>query len=763
MLNFLNVNPPYSGPPPPPANQTMPFQWMLVTVGFLRRRAWTAVGCGALGLGLGVLYLGTATTQYTAVATMTIDARRAHPTGDAQASGDWQSESAYIESQVELMRSPATLRGVVQALNLDRNPTFAPTEVGAIGQIMDAIRQHLPEGYVTLELNPAAKAHALAGASLGRVIEVWRIGATSVVEVRARTPDRALSAQIANAVTEAYMAQQLVAISETTRRAGEWLKERIGDLRGQAVNADRSVQEYKARNSIVDVGTGAGAGQMDEQQLGELNVQVANARSRLAETQARLQRASANTINGITQGVITDTAPNSVMTRLRQQYVDAVRRNAELTARQGPNHAAVILQRAEVAELQRGIQTELARMTETYRGDFEVAQANLNEIQARLNEQVKATAQTNIERSELRSLQSSAQAYRNIYETFLQRFTQAMQNQSYPISDARVAAVAMAPLERSQPRAAIVLSVALALGVAFGILIAVIRDALDGTVRTVAQFRIASGMDCLGLIPHTKTLMFALTRRWRSKSRETALRGGMLVPAPFRQAMLHPAAQITEAVHAIRVVATRHAARGRDIRVIGFVSATGDEGSSSLAANYAFAMAAEGLRTVLLDWNTANPWLTEILAPVAQVGVQELANRTSVLFDAALTDEETGLRFIGQSPTTSLGAPSHSNTSSLLSDLRARYDVVVVNLPPLEAGNMALRMSDIVDGYVLVTRWGKTTRLLLSEALSRTSAMDTFFLGAVLNHCDVASMRLYPADPAQAPLPRQIAVPTAAV
>ena len=46
------------------------------------------------------------------------------------------------------------------------------------------------------------------------------------------------------------MAQQLVAISETTRRAGGWLETRIVELRGQAVAADRAVQEYKARNNI---------------------------------------------------------------------------------------------------------------------------------------------------------------------------------------------------------------------------------------------------------------------------------------------------------------------------------------------------------------------------------------------------------------------------------------------------------------------------------------------------------------------------------
>ncbi len=746
MLNFLNATPARPSPQPAPGGSALPFQWLPVSAAFLRRRLWPILGCATLGITLGAAYIATATPQYTAVATLSIDARRAHPAGGGPASTDWQSESAYVESQVELIRSPATLRGVVDALHLDADPLFVPSEITPVARFIQMVRQSLPNAAADTGLDAQARARAMAGAALARMVEIWRVGATSVVEVRVHSPDRTLSAQLANAVTEAYMAQQLVAISDTTRRAGGWLEGRIGDLRGQAVGADRAVQQYKARNNIVDVNTGAGIGQMNEQQLGELNVRVAAARARLAETQARLERARASTVNGITNGVISDTGPNSVMTRLRQQYVDASRREVELTARQGPNHGAVVLQRAEVAELQRGIQAELARLTETYRGDFEVAQANLAAIEARLAEQVKAAALTNIERSELRSLQSSADAYRQIYETFLQRFTQAMQDQSYPISDARVAAPALAPMDRSAPRTSLVLAVAAALGLALGLLLAVLADAMDGTVRTVGQLRQASGLDCLGVIPETAALACGPTRRWLRSSRESTRQGVMLVPTAFRQAARNPDQQIAEAVHAVRVAATRLSARGREVRVIGCVSALAGEGSSTFAANLAFALAADGQRTVLLDWPRRSPTLTGMLAPDARSGLLELAKHGATLAEAAMVDSPTGLRFIGQSADSGSTAPTTFEAQAMLADLRARYDVVVLNLPPLEDGSIALRLSGAVDGFVLVTRWGRTPRIVLSEALGRAAGLDALFLGAVLSHCDSARMRLYPAD-----------------
>lgn len=748
MLNSLNTGRPMQDPPQFPGLTGAPFQWLPSGVAFARRQLRPIIGCTALGLVLGVAYLATATPQYTAIATLSIDPSRAHPVGGQQGPSDWQSESAYVESQVVLIQSPATLRGVVKQLHLDHNPMFAPTGTTAMGQAIASVKQFLPGlGENVGGLDPDARAQAMAGATLGKMLEVWRTGTTSVVEVRVRSPDRALSAQLANAVTEAYMAQQLVAISETTHRAGGWLESRIGELRGQAVSADRAVQEYKAKNNIVDVATGAGTGLMNEQQLGELNVQVAAARSRLAARQARFEQARASTVDGITQGMVTDTQPNPVMAALQQQYLDATRREADFSARMGPTHGAVILQHKVVVELQHSIQTELTRQTETYRADLAVAQADLKAIDARLTEQVAASAQTNIERSELRSLQSSADTYRKIYENFLQRFTQAMQDQSYPISDARVAAAALPPMDRSSPRAWITLAATLTLGLALGVMIAVVREALDVTVRTVAQLRQATGLAHLGTVPRLASLAHRINARWRRANRISASRGQIQVPAAFRQAAIDPNSGVAGAVHGVRVAAARQSARGREVRVIGCVSMLQGEGTSTFAANLAFGLAADGQRTALVDWNTNEPWLTSVLAPGPRVGIQHLATREATLTEIAMEDPETGLRFIGQS----IGGSPHmrpglAQVRSMLTELRDRCDVVVLDLPPLRAGGAAVLLSEVVDGFVLVAKWGSTPQPLLAEALSRTADVDALFLGVVLTQCDTPRMQLYLGD-----------------
>ena len=741
--------PPFQPQPPAHGADAAPFQWMPAGAAFFRRQAAPVIGCAILGLVLAVVYLANATPKYTAVATVVIDTRNAHPVGSQQAAPDWQTESAYVDSQVELIRSPGTLRLVVDRLHLDQNPLFVPPHPGPIGRLIGAVKRAIPGLGPSGTLPDAeAQAKAKATAALWRMIHVSRVGATSVVEVGAVTPDRALSAQLANAVTDAYMREQLAAIADITKRAGVWLQSRVGELRTQAVDADRAVQEYKAKHNIVDVGTASGVGLMNEQQLGELNQQVTDAETHLADTQTRYERAKASTVDGVASGMLPDALHDQVMVTLLQQYGDAVRRESDLRARMGPTHGAVILQHNQVLEIARNIQSELDRLVETYRGDYEVAQANLQALQAKLNQEVKAAAQTNIQRAELRSLQSSAQAYRQIYENFLQRFTQAMQDQSYPISDARVAAPALAPIDRSAPRTSIVLAVALTLGTALGVMLAVAREAMDGTVRTIGQLIEATGLDCLGTVARTTLLTFQ--RDWYSarpahaRIRSRARPGALQVPAAFRQCTINQDSAIAEAVHAVQVAAARQSARGRVVRVIGCVSVASREGTSTFAANLAFAMAASGQRTVLVDWNARAPRLTEILSPGARLGVRELAAREATLREVELRDTETGLRFIGQSPADRRRFPAKpEEVRAMLADLRAQHDAVILDLPPMQAGSAAIRLSDLVDGFVLVTRWGSTSQSLLTETLARTAAVDALFLGVVLNGCARKRMRLY--------------------
>ena len=107
------------------------------------------------------------------------------------------------------------------------------------------------------------------------------------ISFRSLSADRA--AQIANAIADAYIDDQLEAKYQAARRAGVWLQDRLRELREQASTAERAVVNFKNKNDMVD----AGGRTINEQQLAELNSQLVLARAQTAEAQARVDRVHA--------------------------------------------------------------------------------------------------------------------------------------------------------------------------------------------------------------------------------------------------------------------------------------------------------------------------------------------------------------------------------------------------------------------------------------------------------------------------------------
>jgi succinoglycan biosynthesis transport protein ExoP len=239
-----------------------------------------------------------------------------------------------------------------------------------------------------------------------------------------------LSSRLANALVEVYLQRQVAALSDVSSLASGWMQKRVKELRDQAIAADREVQTYRAAHNILDTDKG----QFNAQQLGDFSLQQTIARTRLADAQAKFDRINAITPDRLVDAPMAEAIENTVIVGLRKQYLDARRRESDWSSRYGVNHTAAANARSEMAELQGSIRNELSRISETYRSELEVAKANEAELTRQLAVLAAAAATVNGDRIMLRALQSAADSYKSIYENFLTRYTQAVQDQSFPIT-----------------------------------------------------------------------------------------------------------------------------------------------------------------------------------------------------------------------------------------------------------------------------------------------------------------------------------------
>ncbi len=709
----------------------------------LRRQRRVIRLCTALMVGLGVLYLVIAPPVFTATAAVMVDTRRNQmmQLNNEQQVTDALTDAALVDSQVETLKSEQIARAVIAKLALDADPEFIgepPGPVGLfVGDLTRKVRQWLD---LEEETDPDAPVK-LALEAFGKALEVKRVGTSYVIEIAFSAKDKAKSARIANAVADTYISDQVGFRSDVMRRAGNWLETRILELRKQASEAEAAVQAFRQKNNLID----ANGKLFADQQLSELTSQLATSRSETAAAQARLERIRAILSSDAADGgSVADTLRNDVIVKLRQQYNDAAKREADWSSRYGANHSAAVNLRAEMQQIERSIREELRRIGRTYESDYEIARVREQSLQKQIDDILGEVNQTRQATVRLRELESSAQSYRTMHDTFLQRYVQAVQQQSSPITEARVISAAIPPRKKSSPKTLIVLGVTLAAGLFAGSGIGFLREALDRRVKTAADAEAVTGALCLGVLPLIPRREARAARRAR-RAEEAASSIPVELRAVFRDPLLghvlgSPFSQFTETLRSVKV-AIDAVGPAPDGRVVGVVSSVPGEGKTTLAANLALLIAQTGRRVTLIDGDLRNPALTHGLSRAPTLGLVEVLLGRATPEAAMLTEVTTGLRVL---PVISDRRLTHSNEiissqamRELLRTLRAESDYVIVDLPPLGPIVDTRAAAQLVDEFVMAVAWSSTPVATVQRALATTPAVREALVGVVLSKVDL--------------------------
>jgi succinoglycan biosynthesis transport protein ExoP len=406
-------------------------------------------------------------------------------------------------------------------------------------------------------------------------------------------------------------------------------------------------------------------------------------------------------------------------------------------------------------ELQNSIRDELQRIAETYKSDFEISTQNEDSIRKQLDQAVAQSQVTNEAQVALRELESNAQTYQALYDNFLQRYMESVQQQSFPITEARVLTAATRPLFKSKPKGVLVLGLATIVGLAFGFIAGAWRDFADRVFRTVPQVESILQTDCIALLP---VIEEAVPKEQKGdqrhgvavakslKSLDAARQSIVATAAPYSAIVDAPFSAYTEAIRSIKVTIdlSPTATRGR---IIGFTSSVPNEGKSSTAVALARLTAQAGGRVLLVDCDLRNPSLSRLLSPGVVSGFQDVV-RDQASFEKALwVDQRTGMRFL---PANLKGRVAHSSeilastsVRKFFDGLRNSYDYIFVDFSPLMPIVDVRVSTDLVDSYVYVVAWGDTRIDYVKQALHSARGVYDHLLGVVLNKVDLRSLGRY--------------------
>jgi polysaccharide biosynthesis transport protein len=717
--------------------------------GFLRRQYPVLVFVTVCAVGFALVYLLTAPPRYTAHAMLMIDSSKMRVLQQQQTPlADVPIDTAQVETQVEVLKSENIGLAVIKDLHLTEDPEFAGTGRGIVGALT-----RLAGNFFAFDdgQTPQVSEAQLTRRTLGNFLDqrsITRVGRTYVLDIGFTSLSPGRAAEVANGIADAYVVDQLEAKYQTTRRASTWLQDRIAELRKQATEADGAVLDYKEKNKIVDVAIGATGGNsssntrlLEEQQLAELSSQLSAARAATGEAKARLDRIEDVMKRDIPDAAVADSLHSEVIIRLRNQYLDIAAREVIWSARYGSNHLAAVNLRTQMDQLHRSIADELGRIAESQKSDYEIAKSRAEALERNMTKLVGEARATNRHRLGLRELESNAQVYHTIYDNFLQRYMEAIQQQSFPITEARVISAAAAPSSKSSPITSLVLSVATVLGLILSCGLAVLREALDRVFRSARQVEESLHTNCLGVLALLKE---------PSEARQSLKAGGEAGQNAAHRFYCHvvhePLSPFAESFRSIKVAADIAAAI-KENKIIGVTSTMSGEGKSTIASNLAQLIAHAGKKVILIDGDLRNPSLSRNLAAKASTGLLDVLGGNLPLSEALQIDGTTKLAFL---PVVIEARLAHTNEilasdafRNVLMQLRSLYDYIVIDLPPLAPVVDARATVNVVDSYVYVVEWGRTRINAVQHQLAKVPEISGRLLGVVLNKANVRVLERY--------------------
>lgn len=685
-------------------------------------------------------YVSSLTPQYRGEALVRVNVPETQAVTIPGITAEFAADPGTLNTELQTLRSRTFARRMIHELDLDAdeefNWTLRPIEApfweswGLDRFIPSALARLFENG----DFEDLARHEAMAGVSEDQLmnslignflsrLEVEYVPGSYIISVGFMSEDPAKAARIANAVAENYLSWQLERRYDAQSQATAWLQERIEELRAKVLEAEAKIADYRAENRLAD-GDRANSVTM---QLAQINTQLAMAQAQRAEADARYSqvRGLLSSSGGMETASKVVTSP--LMADLRAQETQLQRQLAELGSIYGDRHPQMVNVQAELRSVRDKMGEEVQRIAQDLQNDVAVARAREQQLQRSLGGLEGESAGQERAEVQLRDLVREAETNREMFQTFLQRYHQIAESQELAQPDAQILARADVPDFPAAPRKRLFMIAALGVSMMLGGFLVFVAERWDSGFgfRSADEVLETTGLKALALVPD-------LTRR--------DVQG-----VPAEEYILHkPGSAFGESLHRIRT-GLFLADTAQPPKTILITSSVPLEGKSLIASSLARQSARSGLKVLLVDGDLRRPRLHEVVRVANQNGLTDLLSGHVSREDAIRTDDKSGMDFLpaggGNSSPPDLMRSEAMKT--FLREASERYDLVIIDSPPVAAVSDSFVLAGQVDKTVYVVRWERTPRKVAVSGLRQMLDAGADLAGVVISRVNVKKHARY--------------------
>ncbi len=376
-------------------------------------------------------------------------------------------DTAYILTQIEILKSPALVARVVKKLNLQNDPEFARASNNNNSFETSPIRNIDQKGFLSL---PAEVTNPDLSATITNFIEnlnVSPVRGSYVVQVTFNSKSPTKAAHITNTLIDLYVQENVGKDFEKKERLIGWLDQRIKSLNEEMLGAEKDLEAFKLRAGLSETmidGTSA-------TQILDLNRQLSMAKRELTEAkilknEARALKKSGNSANFKVSGT------SSLVKELKLSQATSENKLQELSKRYGPRHPEIIAIKTEIENLDKQISVEVKKLENTLGSTQKQATARVSALEATLQKAQKDRENNNEALITLKSLQQKAETAQQLYKTSFDSYKRLIEKGNIEAANATVLSYANVPEKPLFPNPTLIIALCAVISTFLAIMIA---------------------------------------------------------------------------------------------------------------------------------------------------------------------------------------------------------------------------------------------------------------------------------------------------
>ncbi|HEX8415504.1 MAG TPA: polysaccharide biosynthesis tyrosine autokinase [Sphingomicrobium sp.] len=651
---------------------------------------------------LGVIVTLLMTPQYTAITTIEISRESDRVTNFQGVERESNiADQEFYQTQYGLLQSHTVSERVAVQLRLVDDPAFfemfgADTDKPAFERINN---RYSAQG--------RAMRQRVAGEILRDHLNISPTRLSRLVDIRFASPDAAFSAKVVNAWAENFIQNNLDRKIQATSYGRNLLQRQLGQAKERLDGSQRQLVGYAAAQRIINLpGQSNGQSTTSERSIVVDDLETLN--RVLSQAVADRIAAEAQYRQRGLQGASSEALRNQAINLLRQRRAELAADYERLMTQFEPAYPPARAVQSQIAQIDRSIATEEARVSGSAQAEYRQALTRENELKARV-ERLKSDYLDLRSRSiQYNIFQQEVDTNRALYDALLQRYKEIGVAGGVGINNISIVDLAQVPQRPSSPRLALNIVLSLLAGLVLGALLALAFEQLNESINDPAEVERRLGLPLLGAVPKVEDV-------------------------EPKTALLDRKSDVVDAYLAVQTALAFATAHGVP-KSLAVTSTRPAEGKSTTSLALAAMLARSHRKVILIDGDMRSPSVHQLGGVSHDRGLSnylsgddDIASLTFPMVDFGVTAMSAG-----PLPPNAAELLTGGRLAMLIERLLETYDHVIIDSPPVMGLADAPLIASRVEGVIYAVESHGIRFSLVKTALGRLRAANAHIIGCVL-------------------------------